>query len=891
MKRLFILKVLMLLCLTEISPGLHQKSTFAKQKVQGITDADELLLSFNYPSVGRVFIMGRYDYQSERLFLPVLELFNMLGISAESSREKREITGIYLIGGESYVIRFDTFSVKLGEKSATYSADMMTEGSSDYYMALEVFEEMFGMMFTYNLSNLSVSLDTPHVMPVVENNKRMAARENLSRPEIERAFYPLIYGRDRSFLTAGYIDYSLGIINQQATNGQDYSFQFEGGIEALGGQLTARNSFGHSNTGGWYQRSGNIRWKYSVREMQAFSSVEIGQVSTAGLHSQQINGIRVTNEPVESLQLYGETVLDGRTEPDSEVELFLNNELLDFTLSDAQGYYRFNVPLRYGASRLRIQAYTPDGRLIVNEKEIQIPFSFQRKGDLIYNVQAGFIQNDGVLRASGEKKALNADINYGVSNWLTTSAGLEYNDIDLKQPAFYSRSAVRILQQYLVNVDLAPSYFYRAQSSTVFNRDRSLSAAYTYFDGNSRFNQAGARHQLAGNIYTPLPVRFLNAGFRLSVDYTKLADIDKARIQSDLFTQIGPFNVRLNYKDRIVSSRSNLQRTGGTIGGAVTYKFNRRSGLRVLAGSFLRSSVIYNRTLKGIQQYDLQLSKSLFRKGQLNIGYSKIVASGQSYLQVGFNLDFKGKVRSSSTARTDFSNPGFMQTFRGSLGYDEAFDEWQTSDRRQVGKSGASVVLFIDNDNDGSYSDADEIIPYPAVKLDRPAQIEVSKKGIVRLSQLQSNYRYNLKVDRSAIPNPLYVPVNDKFSFIADPNQFKTIEIPFYPSGVIEGMVSKTVDGETIGVGGLRLTVRGTNNEFEKTIRTFRDGTFYSLDIPPGVYSLTVDAAQLEFLNAKQTEVPHLFTIEAKADGDYLDDLKIILISKDKEPDRYPAGR
>ena len=336
------------------------------------SEVSELLLSFQYPALDEVFVMGWYDYECDRFYLPVLEMFGHLDINRAVNRDEDKVLGSFLTDGKNYEINFHANEVIVGEQRRSYSPEMMKRGESDYYVSAEVFSDMFNMDFSLNISNLSVSLTSPHQMPVAAKESRIKARKNIDALSLKRSFYPLKYGRDRSLLSAGYIDYNMGIVSQPSTNGQDYNFQLEGGVEAFGGQLTGRNSFGHTSEGGWYRRNGNIRWRYDVRDVAAFSSLEVGQINTTGLMSQQINGVNVTNEPVEYLHFYGNSVVDGSTDANSEVELYLNNELVDFTISDAQGYYRFNVPLRYGSTRLRLKTYTPDGRLIENEKEIRI---------------------------------------------------------------------------------------------------------------------------------------------------------------------------------------------------------------------------------------------------------------------------------------------------------------------------------------------------------------------------------------------------------------------------------------------------------------------------------------------------------------------------------------
>lgn len=59
-------------------------------------------------------------------------------------------------------------------------------------------------------------------------------------------------------------------------------------------------------------------------------------------------------------------------------------------------------------------------------------------------------------------------------------------------------------------------------------------------------------------------------------------------------------------------------------------------------------------------------------------------------------------------------------------------------------------------------------------------------------------------------------------------------------------------------------------------MRTFADGTFYMMDIPPGEYQLFLDEAQLGFLGAHPVE-PLNIQLRALAEGDYLEGTEIVL--------------
>jgi hypothetical protein len=121
-------------------------------------------------------------------------------------------------------------------------------------------------------------------------------------------------------------------------------------------------------------------------------------------------------------------------------------------------------------------------------------------------------------------------------------------------------------------------------------------------------------------------------------------------------------------------------------------------------------------------------------------------------------------------------------------------------------------------------------------------------------------------------------PKEKVFGFVAEPNRFKSIDIPLYRTGTIEGSVLIERAGVLQGVGGLRLIVQRVGDPLPlETIRTFSDGSYYSIGLLPGKYTLSVDPKQLEFMNAKATPEILEFEIKALVDGDYLDKLDVLL--------------
>jgi hypothetical protein len=244
--------------------------------------------------------------------------------------------------------------------------------------------------------------------------------------------------------------------------------------------------------------------------------------------------------------------------------------------------------------------------------------------------------------------------------------------------------------------------------------------------------------------------------------------------------------------------------------------------------------------------------------------------------RLGLTLDLN-TLRSVTSAYLIGKKFSARQNVTGSLGWDIKNELVVPNNRQQVGRAGAAILMFVDNNNDGHYNKGDQLLPYRGIKLDRTTNMQVGRDSILRLTQLQSYYKYNLSVNRNAIPDPTLVPIKDNFSFIADPNQFKQIEIPFYRGGIAEGSVSIDRDGKVTGQGGLRLVLKAVDKAFQTVVRTMSDGNFYVMDLAPGKYTLEIDPIQLGFLNVKCEPERVSFEVKALAEGDYVEGLGITL--------------
>lgn len=838
---------------------------------------EEVLLSFHHAAVGHVYVNSIYNTQTNDIFLPVIELFSLLEINYQSDINNFTIRGNYITPNNPYVINFSAMQVQLGKKLHPLKPEDFRIGELDFFLTPKIFEELFGLSFTLNIDQLTLSLETTQPLPIQERITRELARKRMEGLEVNNQDFPLRYDRKRSIYSGSMIDYSVNA--DYTANAQSLGYTFTGGMEVLGGDLQGTVLGTHSTQGYNFFQTDGLRWRYAIRDNDFISGIMAGQTSTTGLQPLNINGISLTNDPIEPRQMYETTVVDGTTMPESEVELYVNERLTEFKRADELGYYRFNVPISYGTTRISLRIYTPNGEIIVSDKQMQVPFTFLPKGIFSYNVQAGQTENYGI-DSLGRQWIAHGNVAMGLTNWLTGSFGSQFlgNSLNSDNLMYYGSLSARLAKQYLLNLDAAPNYFYRLTGSVIYANNLSMNFIYTRFDGQSIFNSYQATDNLSANFYLPIRIKGFSSGFRFSGEHYILPNGNQTTYRTDFSVRIGKADFRFNYRDNVEKSNLNTNFGQGLLTGALTYTLARTPGIPVyVRGMYLRTQSLYNVRDNKMQETEFDLSRTILKTGRIDASVAYNYQTRSINTRLGLTLDLNS-LRSVTTAYTAGKKFTARQSVTGSLGWDIPNEIIVPSNRQQVGRAGAAVLMFVDNNNDGHYNKGEQLLPYRGVKLDRTTNMQIGEDSILRLTQLQSYYKYNLSVNRNAIPDPTLVPIKDDFSFIADPNQFKQIEIPFYRGGIAEGAVFVNRDGKEVGQGGLRLLLKAVDKEFQTVVRTMSDGNFYVMDLAPGKYTMEIDPIQLGFLNVVCVPEKIEFEIRTLAEGDYVEGLTITLM-------------
>ncbi len=862
---------------------------FSSKDLQAQQEPDgEAMLTFAYPSLGQAYV--NVVFFDNVPYLPLGEVLSMLYIGNERTDNGKGLQGFFPTKNDKWLIDPLLGLVTIKGNRETLPADKFYMGEMDIFLHPDYFSRIFGLNFMVNFNALSLSLTAEHPLPIDERQKREAMRRKLQQSAANRqdSVAPLLYGRDRKLFAPGMLDYNFNY--NYADAGQNLGILMNVGMELFGGDIQGLYS-GTVQEGSLYSAFSGLRWRYVLPggllpdENVGMTGISVGQLNTTGLNnSVGLLGVGITNNPVIPRMKLDVFVIDGYTEPDSEVELLIGGQLVDFLRADDVGYYRFNAPITFGVVRLAIRIYTPQGEVKIEERQLQIPFTFLPKGFVTYNVQAGIAETS--LDSLDKELIGHADIAYGITNALTVRAGVDNGSVFGKELTYGVLGlSARILQQYLLNVDVLPDRYYQASASVFYANNTSINAQFTEFVPESEFNFVGQLREANINTFFPFKTFGKFSGFRLTGERQWYVSGFRTNFQTDFNTQIGRVVARINYRGRISGFNDNgtgqeppnIFNTFGQFTASATYTLKRDPSIPVFVrGMFFRGQFRYDTQFKAPNSYNFMLSQTLFKMGRLTMGYDKDIVRGKGQFQLGFLYDFRG-LRTSTQFSASRNSYSMQQAITGSLGIDPS-GYILPDNRDQVTRSGVAVRLFIDSNENGVFDQGEMVVPAKAVRLDRSANMLLGSDGILRITQLQSYWKYQMEVDIHALPNPNLAPKVKRFTFVAEPNRYRNIDIPLYQTGIIEGFVVVDNGGKEEGLGGLRLVLEKLNDsEPLQLLRTFTDGGFYVFGLMPGKYRLYADPKQLEFMNVSSEPGILEFEIKALADGDYLENLNFKL--------------
>ena len=828
------------------------------------SSGQEVLFSFNYHAVSNNTLIN-IVYSKGTVYLPLLKLFKLLYIHYEFDTTAYSVHGRFM--NKTWKIDISENTAYVGTQAYKIGPDDYRLGSSDIFLLPAIFKKLFGLKFKVNFNALNVRLESDHKLPIDEKIMREKLIERFESKKKETQKAPLLFPFKRRAFGFGFLDYNIGI--SHSNNLTERHYTFSGGAELFGGDLHG-SVYGVKSENYNKTTYDNTYWRYVFPESKILTRVKVGQITTTSFYPQKITGISLSNEPIIPRHTFNDFIFDGNTFPDADVELYINDVLKGYAKADANGYYRFNIPLEYGTNNVRIKAYSPTGAIKDNESEIRIPFTFLPKGVLSYNIQAGKPdqQRNYFYNEPNVNFLLHGDVSYGLNRFLTLKANVDWNKQD--SLLIYGSLTARLLKEYLFNFDFAPGAFYRMNFNAVFPSGSNLSLNYTYYADSGVYNQMNRKNLLSTNLYLPFKLFKLTSGLMIQAEGYSEGSILFSNYIFEYDTWVKRFCFRLSEQGNLVYNNHQRELFSNYLNSSLTYNFpGGRNISSIMKNTNLRLKSKFYLDHLAPYSYGMYLSKRIWKNGMLTFNFEHNIPLHSNQVFVGLVFDFK-KVRSSTQMAISDGTVFSQQSFTGSVGLDSPDQSLLYSNRDLSNNASVSVLMFEDKNGDGVYDKGDIKVPGQFLRLDEQARFEVGKDSILRITQLQPYWVYTADIIQSKIPDPTLAPLHYHFRFTADPGRFKQIEIPLYQTATLSGLVYIVKDSARVAAPGVNLILRNLKSNKKIKLRTFSDGSYYKTDLIPGHYCIEISQEQLKLMGAKSVPAKIEFIVKNLPHSNYL---------------------
>lgn len=843
------------------------------------SNSEEWFYVMNY----EVFSLNLICYENNNiLYLPIISILSNFKIFITTNEDNSIISGFFLNSDSTYQINIKEKYYKIGANKYELSKDDYLCSELDVYLSAQLLNKMFHFSLQVLKSKLEIKLESKSELPILtEYNRKQRYNDGGSKGKV---FGPLIAGRERHWLYGGSLEYQIAA--QNYGNKNSVNFNTNTGIEILGGQLQTRISGNYDPSTHVFNYNDLYEWNYRLADNKYFTQFKAGNISNAFsrinsiagtgiVSSPQILGCQITNETYKTPAFFSNFIYEDNIEPNWTVELYLNNQLYSQTVSDPNGYYKLELPVQYGSSFVTLKFFSPYGE----QKEINhgyyIPTEYLAPGEIKYTILGG-------RQLYGKNYLVDCRTSLGITHWLSSSF-IYQRTFETKEEEYYAYLSATLFKGVVLNSIVSPNKYY-SSGLRIFDKDNgNYEFAVTKFDDKTIVSDMSCNYRL--NFSGGLPFIDL-LPFRVSINASR--EICKSVINnivtSNLYFNVLGFSFGVNYSLHYNEKKIENDEMNQGLSASLNYSWLKKpSWLSFLDLSSISVYSNYDINYKKFQSISASLSQSIASVCYIQGGVSRDLTTNNMSYNMGLSFNFSG-IRSYTSSYVSPSGNIYNQNFQGNIVFDanqKNFDfnsNYRFNNYIETGN--ANIILYIDKNVNSKYDKNEEIVPNIDLRVEGgSSNMKITDKGTL-LQGLVSNTQYNVLVDNRSILNPLLIPAYTEFSFIADPNCTKSINIPCYYTGIVEGRVSKFEEGKDMGQAGVKMHFYNKDNGNEVIIPVFGDGSFYQIGILPGNYSVFIDSLQLKILGVNSVPEILNITINSSSEGDFVGNLNFEVVSK-----------
>ena len=828
---------------------------------------DEVLVTLKVKDIGQTELSTLID-ENKEVYLSVPQVFNYLKIKNNYNDNYSTIEGFFINQNNLFRIDKNTQTIQYKGKETVLEKGDLVSTTANLFLKAHYFNSIFELENTFYFRNLFIYMSSKIELPAIREARLKLMRDNIDKIK-ERFIADTIFTRDKPLFHFGTADWSINTTEQ--TNGTGYQrVRLNLGGMLAGGDFIS--SLNYSSNRSFLLKNQYYRWRYVNNDNKYISEISLGKIAIQSTAPplNPVVGVRITNVPIHAKKYFGSYTLSDYTNPEWTVELYINSVLVDYKKADANGFFSFDVPLMYGRTQVSVRYFGPWGEEEVSGKQFVIPFYFLPKNKLEYSLSSGIIED-------GEKNIFtNAKINYGLSNFITLEGGLEYvSSIEKNKIIPYFGTSIRLTNQLFLSGGYYSKVKYTGNLNFSSSKNVRMNLDYTKYKKGQKTVRTGYSEVRKASISTPIRTSNVSGFSR----FTFQQNISPTRVTNIL---------ELLFSRRIYKMNFNFTTNSCFMNKETLFIFsNLSTSLRLPKGVVLIPNIRYEYSPLGITNLKVELKKKVFKKGFLRASMNLDLKNKMSSFQIGFQYNFKFSNMSLSN-NFQKNKSTFSQSTSGSLIYEPGSDFVEFSNRKSVGRGSLKFIPFLDTNENGKRDPNEAPVIGLEILMNGGKKHLNKKEGTTIITGLEPYVEKYITLNTDNINNIAWRLKNKTLNIILNPNQLRTIEVPFSVMGEVAGMVQLNKNGELIGVSGLKVNIYKNDTVFITSVLSKSEGYFVYLGLSSGQYSARIDALQLQKLKLRTESKNTHFIIDNGKYGDIVDNLEFELYKEDAE--KIPAN-
>lgn len=787
-------------------------------------------------------------------YLSISDLFTFLKIKNTSSPDWTLVEGYFLNPDDEYIVDYAGQKIQYQGTVYQVSNKDLVKTASGLYLSVGRLQDIFGLECTFQFRSLSVFLKSHDQLPLFRELQQEEKRKFLNRMKGE-AVADTTLDRTRPFLYLGAADWA--VYSTQALNGPVNSRAnlTLGGIFA-GGETTLRMNY--YSTQPFSNRNLYYRWRHVNNQSPLLKQFTLGKIATTSVSSilAPVVGAQISNSPTTYRRFFATHTLTDYTEPGWTVELYVNNTLVDYTTVDASGFFKFDVPLSYGKTEVKLRHYGRWGEERTEVRNIQIPYSFLPKHELEYQISGGIIENEL------GRRFFRSSFNYGLSNRMTVGGGYEY--LDAKPAAFsipFLNTSFSLTDNLLFTGEYAHGVKATGLVSFRLPSNLMLDISYTdYVEGQRAiyYNYLEER-----KVRLSFPVRFKKWASYSRFSYNQLI-LPRSNQLTQLDHVFTTSYKRLSANFRTYAYLRNNQ--------PATVYSELSTGFRLPKRATITPSLRYHHNQGEITGWKIRAEKPFSRNGNLTLSYEEYPELGIRNIQIGLRHVFSG-VQTSAYANLGSRSTSFTQSASGGLLFDRATSYAKASSMNKVGRGWITVLPFLDMNGNGLRDDNEPKVNGVKVRATPGGRMEVDNQDtLVRIFDLEPYTSIFLELNGDGLENIAWQLHKKSFRVPVEPNLMKLVEVPVSVVAEVSGSIRRE-EADIKRPGRYKINIFQEKHGFVKSIYSEDDGYFNHLGLSPGNYTIQVDSTQVANQQLISQPVSHHVNILPDYYGFFIDEL------------------